>query len=72
MRVDFSAFENGSWKFVKTIVTNADGRTDQPVLPAAEAKAGDYELTFYGSARRGVAPRTAAVDPLADRVTAAD
>ena len=47
MKIDFSVFENGNWKLVKTVVTNADGRTDSPVLPAAEAKAGDYELTFH-------------------------
>jgi len=47
MRIDFSVFENGNWRLVKTLVTNGDGRTDQPVLPASEAKAGEYELTFH-------------------------
>ncbi len=30
---------------VKTVVTNADGRTDAPLLDAIEA--GDYELIFH-------------------------
>src|SRR5262245_7682849 len=47
MKIDFSVLEDGRWRLVKSLVTNADGRTDKPVLPAAEAKAGDYELTFY-------------------------
>jgi 5-hydroxyisourate hydrolase len=47
MRIDFSVFEGGRWKLLKTLVTNADGRTDQPVLSPAEARAGQYELAFY-------------------------
>ena len=47
MRIDFSVFEGGSWKLLKTLVTNADGRTDQPVLSPAEAKVGQYELAFH-------------------------
>ncbi|MDR3065650.1 MAG: hydroxyisourate hydrolase [Comamonas sp.] len=27
--------------------TNADGRTDAPMLPAAAARTGDFELRFY-------------------------
>lgn len=47
MRIDLSIFEGGSWKLLRTLVTNADGRTDQPVLSPAEAKVGQYELAFY-------------------------
>ena len=32
---------------LKTIRTNADGRTDQPLLAAEEMRAGRYELVFY-------------------------
>lgn len=28
-------------------VTNDDGRTDSPILPAADFKTGTYELVFY-------------------------
>jgi 5-hydroxyisourate hydrolase len=34
-------------KLIKTVRTNADGRTDQPLLDAAEMQAGTYELVFY-------------------------
>jgi 5-hydroxyisourate hydrolase len=47
MRIDFSVLEGGTWKLVKTLTTNADGRTDQPVLAAADAKVGEYELAFH-------------------------
>ncbi len=32
---------------LKTAVTNADGRTDQPLLTAAELAVGTYELEFH-------------------------
>lgn len=31
---------------LKTVVTNADGRTDAPLLAAGEMKTGAYELVF--------------------------
>ena len=48
MRIDFSARQSdGSWKFVKTMTTNGDGRTDGPVLSPADAVVGEYELAFH-------------------------
>ncbi|HEV8689773.1 MAG TPA: hydroxyisourate hydrolase [Polaromonas sp.] len=48
MRIDFSVREkDGSWKLVKTMTTNADGRTDQPVLAPEAAAVGEYELGFH-------------------------
>lgn len=38
--------ENGRI-LLKTAVTNADGRTDQPLLSGDEMVAGRYELTFF-------------------------
>ena len=32
---------------VKSVVTNADGRTDSPLLGAEEMAAGGYELVFF-------------------------
>ena len=34
-------------KLLKTVRTNADGRTDEPLLSAAEMAVGEYELIFY-------------------------
>jgi 5-hydroxyisourate hydrolase len=36
-----------SGKMLKTVTTNADGRTDSPLLSAAEFATGNYELVFY-------------------------
>lgn len=48
MRIDFSVREaDGGWRLIKKMVTNADGRTDQPVLAADAAAVGEYELSFY-------------------------
>ena len=33
-------------KLLKTVRTNTDGRTDQPLLAAEEMRAGRYELVF--------------------------
>ncbi|ATU92429.1 hydroxyisourate hydrolase [Phyllobacterium zundukense] len=38
--------ENGR-ELLKTVVTNADGRTDNPLLSPDEMKVGRYELTFF-------------------------
>jgi 5-hydroxyisourate hydrolase len=36
-----------SGKLIKTVSTNADGRTDSPLLSAEEFSTGSYELVFY-------------------------
>jgi 5-hydroxyisourate hydrolase len=38
---------DGSWAAVTTAVTNADGRTDAPLLIGETYKAGTYILTFH-------------------------
>jgi 5-hydroxyisourate hydrolase len=41
-------YSNGKQlKLLKTVRTNADGRTDQPLLSAEELKEGHYELVFF-------------------------
>jgi len=42
MRIELWSGEN----LIKTAVTNADGRTDAPLLVGAELVAGEYELVF--------------------------
>ncbi len=36
-----------SGNLLKTVTTNADGRTDSPLLDARDFTAGNYELVFY-------------------------
>ena len=48
VRIDLSVFEGGaSARLVKTLHTNRDGRTDQPVLDEAAFAIGRYELAFH-------------------------
>ena len=47
MRIDFSVRKDGDWRLVKTLRTNADGRTDAPVLAPDAAAVGEYELAFH-------------------------
>lgn len=63
-------------RLVKTAVTNADGRTDAPLLAGAEVVAGDYELTFavgaYFAAQGVVLPQPAFLDVVPVRFGIAD
>jgi 5-hydroxyisourate hydrolase len=47
MQIELWSLAGDQPKLVKTAVTNADGRTNQPLLAADEMKAGFYELVFY-------------------------
>ncbi|MBM7068383.1 hydroxyisourate hydrolase [Actibacterium sp. 188UL27-1] len=50
-----------SHRKIADAVTNADGRTDQPILPEAKFKPGGYELVFRaGAYLNGVLPEGAA------------
>lgn len=47
MRIDFSVLEGDSYRLLKTIYTNQDGRTDEPLLVGEAMKVGRYEQVFY-------------------------
>ncbi len=47
MRIDFSVIDGERWCLIKTIRTNADGRTDAPLLEPAEMAAGQYKIEFH-------------------------
>lgn len=47
MRVDFAIIEPGGPRLLKSVETNADGRTDAPLLATDEMRASVYELTFH-------------------------
>jgi 5-hydroxyisourate hydrolase len=52
---------DGARVLLKAVVTNADGRTDSPLLADDEFKAGQYELVFFVGdyfAARGVSVTT--------------
>jgi 5-hydroxyisourate hydrolase len=47
MQIELWSYAGAQPKLLKTARTNADGRTDQPLLAADEMKAGLYELVFH-------------------------
>lgn len=55
VRLSLWRFEGGKWKRLLETMTNADGRTDVPLLVQSELVPGGYELRFqigaYFSAR---------------------
>lgn len=46
MAIEFSVLEGSSWRRLKTVHTNADGRTDEALLAGETMKAGEYRLVF--------------------------
>ena len=53
MKVVLSFFEGQAWKQVKSVTTNQDGRTDEPLAEGAALKAGQYRLQFHVGAYFG-------------------
>ncbi|MFM8229897.1 MAG: hydroxyisourate hydrolase [Chthoniobacterales bacterium] len=53
MKIELRRLPSG--ETVKTLTTNNDGRTDEPVLGPAEIAEGEYELVFYVGAYFGEA-----------------
>ena len=47
LRIDLSIREGDAWRLLKTVRTNAQGRTDAPLLDAAEMRGAQYELLFH-------------------------
>ena len=47
MRIDFSVLEGEEWRLLKTVRTNADGRTDEPLMTGDAMRAGEFRLLFY-------------------------
>jgi 5-hydroxyisourate hydrolase len=47
VKIDFSVLEGGAYKLVRTVHTNADGRTPEPLLTAETMKVGQYQLVFH-------------------------
>jgi 5-hydroxyisourate hydrolase len=47
MQIELWSLADAQPKLLKTVHTNADGRTDQPLLAADELQAGPYELVFH-------------------------
>jgi len=49
-------WQEGKRHLLKTVTTNADGRTDEPLLVGAEFQKGEYELVFQVGPYFGAGP----------------
>ncbi|WP_298841533.1 hydroxyisourate hydrolase [uncultured Roseobacter sp.] len=50
IRILLYRVSGNSHRKIAEAVTNADGRTDAPILPAGQLRAGNYELIFEAGA----------------------
>ena len=50
MQIDLVRIEGDSRRLVRSVRTNADGRTDSPVIPKGELETGTWELLFHAGA----------------------
>ena len=46
MAIELSVLAGGKWTRLTSVETNADGRTDAPLLEGAALKSGQYRLQF--------------------------
>lgn len=50
MQIDLFRLEGAERRLVRSVTTNADGRTDAPVIPKGEVAVGVWELLFHAGA----------------------
>jgi 5-hydroxyisourate hydrolase len=50
MRIDLLRIEGEDRRLVRSVTTNADGRTDSAVIPKGELEPGSFELVFHAGA----------------------
>ncbi len=50
LRIELYRVEGEKRTHLKTLETNADGRTNEQILPEAEFAIGEYELVFHAGA----------------------
>ena len=68
MKLELSVLEGGGWRKLKSVQTNADGRTDAPLLEGSALAKGEYRLVFDVSAYYEVLGTELANPPFLGRV----
>lgn len=68
VRISFEAPQGEGWRVIKTTVTNADGRTDQPLLVGEAMAAGRYRIVFHVGEHFALLGVPLADPPFLDRV----
>ncbi len=47
MKIELSVLEGGRWKLLKTVTTDAGGRSEAPLLEGEKMINGEYKLLFH-------------------------
>ena len=47
IKLELWVLKRNNWRILKRVTTNADGRTDKPLLEKGEFRAGTYQLVFH-------------------------
>jgi 5-hydroxyisourate hydrolase len=68
VRIELFAIEDEGRRKVADVVTNADGRTDAPLMGTAEFRPGSYELLFHAGEYFGRLGAATANPPFLDIV----
>ncbi len=68
MKIELWSLVGDKRQLVTTVKTNADGRTDSPLLVADTMKAGEYELIFFVGDYFSVKKATLSKPPFLDKV----
>lgn len=68
VRIDLSLLEGDRYRLIKTVHTNADGRTDAPLLAADAFAPGRYELVFHVAEHFAKQGATQASPPFLDQI----
>ena len=68
LRIELFRIEGERRQFVREALTNADGRTDAPVIPAGEATPGTWELLFHAGPYLEAAGLTGGNPPFLDQI----
>jgi 5-hydroxyisourate hydrolase len=68
MRIELWFVTDTPHQLLKTVTTNAEGRTDAPLLAAAELKTGVYELVFHVGEYFAAKTSARSSPPFLDRV----
>lgn len=50
LKIELFRIDGSTRSHIRTLDTNADGRTDEQILPEAEFEIGEYELVFHAGA----------------------
>ncbi|HZM05135.1 MAG TPA: hydroxyisourate hydrolase [Candidatus Saccharimonadales bacterium] len=68
MQIELWRFDSGERQLLKTVCTNADGRTDGPLLGPEQMRVGEYELIFFVGDYFARRPSVLDGPPFLDRV----